>query len=63
MIKVAEFRVFRQTLIGLRYLPFWVVGQVWVIGPILSLANPLFIFREDRRCLHDLLAGTKVVVA
>lgn len=29
--------------------------------PLYSLLDVLFIFREDRRCLHDLLAGTDVV--
>ncbi len=50
-------------LMGLRYLPFFVIGYVPVVGAILGLINPLFIFRQDYRCLHDHLAGTKVVVA
>ncbi len=29
---------------------------------LLPLLDVLFIFRDDRRCLHDLLAGTKVVM-
>jgi uncharacterized RDD family membrane protein YckC len=29
--------------------------------PFYSLLDVLFIFREDRRCIHDLLAGTEVV--
>lgn len=28
---------------------------------LLSVMNPIFIFGENRRCLHDLIAGTKVV--
>ncbi len=44
-----------------RYLPLLVAGQIQVLGPIVSLVDPLFIFRADRRCLHDLVAGTKVV--
>jgi len=28
---------------------------------LVSLFDAVFIFRDDRRCLHDLLAGTKVV--
>lgn len=51
-----------------------VVARVWALGFVAGVLNPLilgwvvmladalFIFRSDRRCLHDLLAGTKVVV-
>jgi len=44
-----------------RYLPLIVSGQIQLLGQILGLLDPLFIFRSDRRCLHDLIAGTKVV--
>ena len=30
-------------------------------GQTLGLIDVLFIFRSDRRCVHDLIAGTKVV--
>jgi uncharacterized RDD family membrane protein YckC len=47
-------------IIGLRYLPFYTVGQLpWISS--LALVDILFIFREDHRCLHDLLAGTRVI--
>jgi uncharacterized RDD family membrane protein YckC len=48
-------------LVGLRYLPMNAVSLIPAAGPILSLVDVLFIFRSDRRCVHDLLAGTKVV--
>ena len=35
--------------------------QVPVVNLILPLLDALFIFRQDRRCIHDLIAGTKVV--
>ena len=44
-----------------RYLPFWVMGSIPVIGNIINLINALFIFGQEKRCLHDLTAGTKVV--
>jgi uncharacterized RDD family membrane protein YckC len=31
------------------------------VNLILPLLDALFIFRQDRRCIHDLIAGTKVV--
>jgi uncharacterized RDD family membrane protein YckC len=31
------------------------------IGNIYAIVDILFIFREDRRCIHDLIAGTRVV--
>jgi uncharacterized RDD family membrane protein YckC len=46
-----------------RILPVSLIGMIPVVGGLFSLANVLFIFREDRRCLHDLIAGTEVVTA
>lgn len=39
------------------------IGSIPVLGAAYSLVDICFIFRDDRRCLHDLLAGTKVVKA
>jgi uncharacterized RDD family membrane protein YckC len=50
-------------VLALRQLPFSVVAQIPIVGPLLSLADSLFVFRSDKRCLHDLIAGTKVVQA
>ena len=46
------------------YSPNWVpkvMGAVPYLGMIFHLVDSLFIFREDRRCLHDRIAGTRVV--
>jgi uncharacterized RDD family membrane protein YckC len=51
------------TVILLRYLPMSLVTLIPVVGNFLPLADVLFIFRSDRRCIHDLIAGTKVVIA
>lgn len=48
-------------LIALRYVPLWAVNWIPTAGSWIELFNVLFIFRENRRCMHDLLAGTKVV--
>jgi uncharacterized RDD family membrane protein YckC len=47
----------------LRMLVNGLIGAVPFLGLIYSLTDILFIFREDRRCIHDLIAGTKVVKA
>lgn len=38
-----------------------VISLIPVIGQIYRIADVLFMFREDQRCLHDHIAGTKVV--
>lgn len=48
-------------IVLLRYLPMSAVPQLPIVGAVLSLMDTLFIFRSDRRCLHDLVAGTRVV--
>lgn len=48
---------------GLRYLPVSLVTLIPLIGNLLVLVDALFIFGKERRCLHDLLAGTTVVNA
>ncbi|WP_419812972.1 RDD family protein [Bacterioplanoides sp.] len=44
-----------------RYLVLWGFPYIPFIGGILNVINILFIFRKDHRCIHDLVAGTKVV--
>ncbi|WP_295926836.1 RDD family protein [uncultured Xanthomonas sp.] len=48
-------------LIALRYLPTQAISLVPIVGGIYALVDALFIFRQDKRCLHDLIAGTRVV--
>jgi len=53
-----------HTILFRRVLPVWLVQQVPFVGPVFSgLVDPLFIFRSNRACLHDDVAGTKVVRA
>jgi len=37
------------------------IGAIPLIGVPFALTDYCFIFRPDRRCLHDLIAGTKVI--
>jgi len=38
-------------------------SMIPVVGSIYGLVDVLFIFRADRRCIHDLIASTRVVMA
>ncbi len=44
----------------------WVVGAIgalpW-IGGLFGLLDVMFIFNNDRRCLHDRIASTRVIIA
>ena len=45
-----------------RYLPQWVIGFIPGLGPLLAIADVSYIFfNEQNRCIHDLIAKTKVV--
>lgn len=48
-------------LVFKRYASFQLIGLMPVVGGLYSLFNVLLVFRKDRRCLHDLIAGTQVV--
>jgi uncharacterized RDD family membrane protein YckC len=45
-----------------RYLLLWGLVMIPLIGNFISLIDALFIFRENRKCLHDEFAGTQVVM-
>jgi len=46
-----------------RWLPVTLLGVIPLVGYIVSLLDPLLIFRDDYRCLHDQIADTVVVKA
>ena len=50
-------------LLFLRILVPSFIGAIPFIGRIFSLVDACFIFRDDRRCIHDILADTVVVKA
>ena len=45
----------------LRALVPGIIGILPMVGNIFTIVNYCFIFRDDRRCLHDLIADTRVV--
>lgn len=47
----------------LRALPMWLLGMLPFIGYLISLVDSLMIFRESRKCLHDDIADTVVILA
>ena len=48
-------------LFGLRMCVPWLIG--FFLGPLFVLPDVLFIFGDERRCLHDMMADTIVVDA
>ena len=50
-------------VIFVRWLPMGLLGIIPLVGYIVSLLDPLLIFRDDYRCLHDHIADTVVVKA
>ena len=48
-------------LVGLRYLPTTAIGLIPGIGSLLIIVDVLFIFGSEKRCIHDHIAGTKVI--
>lgn len=50
-------------VILLRSFVLQLIGCIPFVGGFVGLIDPLLIFREDRRCLHDLIADTIVVEA
>ncbi len=49
---------------GAVFMRSWVpgfIGNIPIVGFIFAIADPLFIFGAEHRCLHDQIAGTKVI--
>lgn len=49
------------SLIVWRYLTQWTAGMIPGVGILLRLVDVCFVFRPDRRCIHDVIAKTRVI--
>ena len=61
IVKVSGAAVGFVSGVLLRHWLLLLLVQIPFVGSALALIDALFIFRENRRCLHDYVAGTKVV--
>jgi hypothetical protein len=61
IVRLDESAVSFATGVPLRHWLFVVLQYIPGVGSIIGLADLLFIFRQDRRCIHDFIAGTKVI--
>src|SRR5262249_1994463 len=52
---------FRRAVVRRGLVPA-LIGAIPGFGALFGLADAFFIFGEEKRCIHDLIAGTKVVV-
>jgi uncharacterized RDD family membrane protein YckC len=48
-------------IFALRFLPVTLLSAIPFVGSLVSLADALMIFGEERRCLHDQFADTIVI--
>ena len=63
VVRVDGSRVTFARFVFLRWLPLAIVSCIPFIGGIVALLDPLLIFRDSSRCLHDDIADTHVVTA
>jgi uncharacterized RDD family membrane protein YckC len=61
IVDVSGARISGWKILGLRMIVPGVLGSIPILGIFFSLADVLFIFRDDRRCIHDHFCGTIVV--
>jgi uncharacterized RDD family membrane protein YckC len=62
-IKIVKVDTNKNGGFGANVLMRGIVNGILTMIPLYSLVDVLFIFREDRRCIHDMIAGTRVVEA
>jgi len=50
-------------IVALRIVAVWVLSAIPIVGSLVWLVDVLMIFRDNRQCLHDMMADTLVVTA
>ena len=63
IVRLDNSRVAGGRLLLVREMLFAILSVVPIFGIFARLADILFIFGKDQRCLHDYIADTKVVIA
>ncbi len=63
IVRVDGSRASFPRLLFLRAMVPGIVGNIPLLGPVLTLIDLLFIFGEPKRCAHDYLADTIVINA
>jgi uncharacterized RDD family membrane protein YckC len=63
VVRMDGSRVAFSRFIFLRWLPTFLMRLIPIVGWIVPLLDPLLIFRDSRRCMHDEIADTRVVTA
>jgi len=61
IVRLDETPVNFTTGVLLRHWLFMALHYIPGVGSITGLLDIVFIFRNDRRCVHDFVAGTKVI--
>jgi uncharacterized RDD family membrane protein YckC len=62
IVRMDGSRVGCARMILLRSFVMQLLSAIPGVGGLIALLDVLFIFRQDRRCLHDLIADTRVVM-
>jgi len=63
VVRMDGSRVAFSRFIFLRWLPTFLMRLIPIVGWFVPLLDPLLIFRDSRRCMHDEIADTRVVTA
>lgn len=63
IVRVDGSRASLRRIFFLRILVNSLIGMIPLAGGVYSLVDVLFIFGEERRCVHDYIAGTVVIKA